>query len=410
MNKDYLIDFEVSDMTPYQPLHKMITYLQYGLLLLSFHISIGFNFEYITTPIGLLLIYLGLKMVKNANQHFHNAYMMINILLILQIIQYASLCVPNLTLGLLNYIPFIITYIMIFMIYLAMKNITHDNQYNQKFMICYTLIEVCGLLGEFVTSDMKYMLIIAFLVLFIMMWKNLKLLKQEVLEYTYRLQLSPMRISKTWIFLGYMIILIVSLVVTFSVSVLNQYEIRYVHRNDYDRNMKLVNEVKKTETVNEITIIYHYQIYEKDNRLHHLLEYELLDIPKHTYMIKTQFSYLYSDMLVEPATYHEQWIGINLNEQYKESVQDVYQPGWFQGTNWKETKAYINPCDSRIQGAVYFEGEKDKLDIFDFRIGLKSTFQFPYDEKIDHGIHLGFSQPTIDGDILVYEANIFKEQ
>ena len=206
-----------------------------------------------------------------------------------------------------------------------------------------------------------------------------------------------------------MTILIASLVVTFSVSILNQYKIRSVDSSDYDRNMTLVNEMKKTETVDQITIKYHYQIYEKDNKLHHLLEYELLDIPKHTYMVKTRFSYLYSIKLVKPAIYHEQWIGRNLNEQYQESIQNVYETGWFEGRNWIETKAYINPCDSCVQGSVYFEGEKDKIDIFDFKIGLKSSFQFPYDEKIDHGIHLSFSQPTIDGGIQVYDSSVFEE-
>ncbi len=409
MNKDYLIDFNILDIPLYQPLQRMITYLQYGLLLLSFHISIGFDFEYITTPIGLLLIYVGLKMVRDANQYFRNAYIMVKVLLIIQIIQYASLCVPNFTLGLFNYIPVVLIYIMIFMIYLAMKNIIYDNQYNKKFVICYTLILACCLLGEFVMIEMKGIVVVVFLVLFIIMWKYLNLLKQELLQYTYCLQLSPMHISKKWIFLGYMTILIASIVVTFSVSILNQYKIRYIDRSDYDRNMTLVNEMKKTETVDQITIKYHYQIYEKDNKLHHLLEYELLDIPKHTYMVKTRFSYLYSNKLVKPATYHEQWIGRNLNEQYQESVQNIYETGWFEGRNWIERKAYINPCDSSVQGSVYFEGEKDKLDIFDFKIGLKSSFQFPYDEKVDHGIHLSFSQPTIDGGIQVYDSSVFEE-
>ena len=409
MNKDYLIDFNILDIPLYQPLQRMITYLQYGLLLLSFHISIRFDFEYITTPIGLLLIYVSLKMVRDANQYFRNAYIMVKVLLIIQIIQYASLCVPNFTLGLFNYIPVVLIYIMIFMIYLAMKNIIYDNQYNKKFVIFYTLILACCLLGEFVMIEMQGIVVVVFLVLFIIMWKYLNLLKQELLQYTYCLQLSPMHISKKWIFLGYMTILIASIVVTFSVSILNQYKIRYVDSSDYDRNMTLVNEMKKTETVDQITIKYHYQIYEKDNKLHHLLEYELLDIPKHTYMVKTRFSYLYSIKLVKPAIYHEQWIGRNLNEQYQESIQNVYETGWFEGRNWIETKAYINPCDSCVQGSVYFEGEKDKIDIFDFKIGLKSSFQFPYDEKIDHGIHLSFSQPTIDGGIQVYDSSVFEE-
>ncbi|MDE6952445.1 MAG: hypothetical protein K2P09_01375 [Erysipelotrichales bacterium] len=410
MNDDYLIDFDIQNPMPFQPLQHMLVYLQYGLLLISFHITLGFYFNYITESLGFILIYLGLRMVREAHPYFKSAYMLSVARLIIHIISYACLCIPHYSSDLFVGVSFCLHFVMIIMIYMALKEIVYDNTNNKTFIVCYVVMQVCGILGTFMTDSLEQVaLIIIFIVFFIKMWKSLNKLKKDILDYQYQVKLSPIKLKKRWIFIGYTAIMILCLFITFCFTVMTRYEIQgeeYTINND---NMTLVDELKKKETIDHITIQYSYQIYEKDDLLFHCLEYELLDVPQLTYMVKTKFLHLYSEKSIEPVTYLHQWIGIDDHQHYQTVEEDIYQTGWFGGQNWKETKAYVNPLDSHIKGAVYFVGQKDKLATFEFVIGLKSTFQFPYQENVDYGLRLSFSHFLNKDGIEVYETTKFVE-
>lgn len=400
MNDEYLIDFDVQNPMLFQPLKKMITYLQYGLLLVSFQISLFIDIYYVLIPLGFIFIFLGLRMVRRAHIYFKIAFHLSIFRLFLQIVYYSLMMLPeysfnfiNMSIHSINILQIVclfVHYLMIFMIYKSFDKILLDVRHNNHFILCYSVMQLCVCVNFIIdNSFLGFVSIVLFIIFFIMMWKSLNALKKDLLEYKYQVALTPIRIRNSWFFIGYTIIVILSMIITFCFSIHSRFEL-IENKYRLDKNMVLVDEVKDTKKLHGITVQYHYQIYEKNHRFHHILEYELLNIPKHSYMVETKYLFQYSEFSIEPAIYHYQWVGINDSFNYKSIEDNTIEHGWFMDYDVKRMKAYIDPLNSHMNGVVYFEGVEDKLNILDFSIGLKSSFDFPFEEKVDEGVHLHF--------------------
>jgi len=396
MNKDYLIDFQPENAMTFQPLKTMIIFLQYGLLLTSFYLDVWI-FPHITVAIGTLLIFLGLRPLKKANRYFQIAFYMSLVRIMMTII----MCMLNATSYQLNnlfeIIGIVIGYILFMTVYLALKNIMLDHQCANKVLIDYILLQILGFIGSlsFIPS---WGIVIIYIIVFVRLWKNLDHMKQDIIHHKYQIQLSNIKIGNMQAAFIYGLIMILGIGGMFFTTIASQYKINnsnspiLIDKSNQQDN--LLDKIEDIVHYNGMTIQYHYGIYDfdHDDYYDHIIEYEIIDAPTYTYMVKTRSASVDAKNLKTNIFYVDQFLG-NGQKCYVQKEKMVSQTDEIMNneTKYQQNIVYVNPFDSHLKGAIHLKVSKEvQLGVWQFEIGIKNLFDFPYEEKIDKGMQLRF--------------------
>lgn len=389
MNED--IQLNKHAQIPFHPLVKMLSYLQFGILLISFQIDIGL-IKYVTIIIGLILIYLGLRIVREANAYFQIAYLLSIASLIIEVLYLAVLATPYYWKA--SYIAsfsMALWYIMVFIIYTALKKYSHDQASLKQLIYAYCIMQISGGLGYILGGVWEVIGIILFITCFGILMIALSAIKKDVMAHQYLLKLSSVKVNG-W-FIGFIYVLVVWLAIGSAFFMTTSCAGRSIE-NGYsytEYNYQEIAHQKIIEKENLKLKINYTIINDKSRGCYlHVIDYEWLKFPAYTY--KTQLTlYRNPEKSYELPQQSFQNIVYNDVMNYQSTQQEEMVEGLMSNTPVIISNTYVNPWNHQIKGQItYAVGYqfKDKIIEYPLVFGLKNDITFPYQENTNQQIEI----------------------
>ena len=189
------------------PVYKMINYFIAGLILLSFRFDFLF-FGTLGNVISSILLFLGFRLVKKANQYFYFAYIITVFFLVVSGVNVALLVTPLTMPEWINICFFVINIIRVCFMCQGLKMFVKDKSNVNKVFLSYLGLGFIGILGS-LFNEKSIILIIAFIVVFVYMIKKLLKAQRDVIDHGFMLELSRVRMNSSIFVSLYSFILVV---------------------------------------------------------------------------------------------------------------------------------------------------------------------------------------------------------
>lgn len=378
------------NILPFHPLSTMITYLQFGIIFTVIQIDIGW-LKYITTSVGILLLYLGLRLLKNANVYFRLAYQLSIVNIFIHIISLMMLATPYyLNVQNLYYFGSALTYVMTYLIYLGLKKEVKNQEDVKQFLWTYIILECSMIIGMLMQGLFMYLCLLIALLSFCYLIYNLSQIKKDILQYNYHIQLSSIQMSTLKTTILYFLTILVLISSSFFIATSFQYQ-QTKETYEIDNRFK-ENRVEQVIKYHDMKLKVSYAISKREDIgcFQHIVEYEWLELPTYTYMLDT---ICFQNIHGMAVTNHiiQNYICNEDDMNYQSKLETTVKDNFFLTTNVESLKTYINPFGACAKGTIVFwvndHYEDTELE-FPILFGVKNKFVFPYHEQYDQGIEI----------------------
>ena len=206
MNELDQYDFQKS-LDFVSPIQKMIQFIVAALIFASFH----FNFLFFATLgniISTVLFFLGLRLVRKANKAFHYAYIISVFYLIFSIVEAMILITPFSIPMELELVISFLALLRVILICQGLNSFLKEGVNATQVSVYYMFLYGLGYLGM-VIPELIIIFIIVYIILFVLMIKALLACKRDMLDYGYKITLSPIRVNTVKFVIGYIVITLI---------------------------------------------------------------------------------------------------------------------------------------------------------------------------------------------------------
>lgn len=371
----------------FNPILKMLTYVQVGLILTTIQIDFGW-LKYITSCIGILFIFLGLRMAQEGNYDLKIAYRLSWMSIIIHLISLMIIATPFYqNVKSIYAFATAITYLMFYFVYLGLKPFVNNKDLMSQLIKTYILLQASLMLGNICQNQLVYLCLLIAIISFGFLMYVISSIKQEIHE---KIPLFINKISSLRISIIYILCIAICIPLSFITTTSLQYQITQSYYDEGEETVKNLKE--ETYTFDDMKLKIRYSITQREDNdsFEHNIQYTWLQLPKYTYMLDTICYYQYQGyMLTNQIT--KNYICDHTGRNYESQLTNNITNDYLQSYTTQSLKTYINPFHPDVKGTLHFLVNSQYQDTnLSFRIvfGLKNNFDFPYQEKYNQGIEL----------------------